>query len=45
MKIIERVLDSVIRSQVDIDSMQFRSMPDQGTTDAILFYSSYKRNI
>ena len=45
MKIIERVLDSVMRSQVDINSMQFRSIPDQGTTDAILFYSSYKRNI
>ena len=35
MKIIERVLDSVIRYQVDIDSMQFGFMPCQGTTDAI----------
>ena len=35
MKIIERVLDSVIRSQVDIDSMQFEFMPGRGTTDAI----------
>ena len=34
MKIIERV-DSVIRSQVDIGSMQFGFMPDQGNTDAI----------
>ena len=33
--IIERVLDSVIRSQVDIDSMQFGFMPSLGTTDAI----------
>ena len=35
MKIIEEVLDSVIRSQVDIDSMQFGFMPGWGTTDAI----------
>ena len=35
MKIIERVLDSVIRSQADIHSMQFGFMPDRGTTDAI----------
>ena len=35
MKITERVLDSVIRSQVDTDCMQFGFMPGQGTTDAI----------
>ena len=35
LKIIERVLDSVIRSQVDIASMQFGFMPGWGTTDAI----------
>ena len=35
MKIIETVLDSVIRSQVDIDSMQFGFMSDWGATDAI----------
>ena len=35
MKINERVLDSVIRSHVDINSIQFGFMPDQGTTDAI----------
>ena len=29
MKIIERVLDSVIRSQVDINSIQFGFMPGQ----------------
>ena len=34
MKIIERV-DSVIRSHVDIGSMQFGFMPDRGNTDAI----------
>ena len=35
MKIIERVLDSVIRSQVDIDRMQIGFMPGRGTSDAI----------
>ena len=35
MKIIDRVLDSVIRSEVDINSMQFRFTQGQGTTDAI----------
>ena len=34
MKTIERVFDSVIRSYVDIDNMQFGFMPDWGTTDA-----------
>ena len=35
MMIIERVLDSMIRSQVDIDSMQFGFMSGRDTTDAI----------
>ena len=35
LKIIERHLDSVIRSQVDIDSMQFGFVPSWGTTDTI----------
>ena len=35
MKIIKRVLDSVIRPQVDINSMQFGFMPGEGTTDPI----------
>ena len=34
-KIIERVLDSVIRSQFDINNMQFGFMPGWDTTDAI----------
>ena len=33
--VIEGVLDSVRRSQVDIDNMQFGFMPGWGTTDAI----------
>ena len=35
LKVIERVLEGVIRSQVDINEMQFGFMPGRGTTDAI----------
>ena len=35
MKIGERVLESIIRSQVNIDDMQFGFVPGKGTTDAI----------
>ena len=35
LKAIERVLESIIRSQVNIDAMQFGFMPGRGTTDAI----------
>ena len=35
MKIIERVLDTMIRSQVDINNMQFGFVPGRSTTDAI----------
>ena len=35
MKIIERVLYSVIRSQIDISSMQFSFMPGRGTENTI----------
>ena len=45
MRIIERVLDSVIRSQVDIDSMQFGFMPGRALQVQSSYYSSYKRNI
>ena len=34
-KILERVLDHLIREVVDIDSIQFGFMPGRGTTDAI----------
>ena len=34
MKLLERVLDSFIREMVDIDAMQFGSVPGRGTTDA-----------
>ena len=35
MKIGEHVLEGMIRSQVNIDEMQFGFMPGKGTTDAI----------
>ena len=35
LKIVERILETVIRSQISIDSMQFGFMPGRGTTDAI----------
>ena len=35
MKLFERVMETVIRDSVDIDSMQFGFMPGRGTIDAI----------
>ena len=35
MKVMERVVDGLIRSCVNIDNMQFGFMPGRGTTDAI----------
>ena len=37
MKVLERVLESLIRSQVDINDMQFGFMPGSSTTAAIYF--------
>ena len=35
MKVLERVLDSIIRQMVDIGKIQFGIVPGRGTTDAI----------
>ena len=35
IKVLERVLEKMIRCQVSIDNMQFGFMPGKGTTDAI----------
>ena len=35
MKVVERVIETIIRQMVDIDEMQFGFMPGIGTTDAI----------
>ena len=45
MKIIKRVLDSVIRSQVDINSMKFGLCQVRALQMQSPFYTSYKRNI
>ena len=34
-KVLERILEVIIREQIDIDKMQFGFMPGRGTTDAI----------
>ena len=44
MKIIERLLDSLIQSQVDIDNMQLGFMPGCDTTDAILILHQLQEN-
>ena len=35
MKILERILNIIIREQVSINNIQFGFMPDRGTTDVI----------
>ena len=35
MKVIERVIDKLLRERIDIDEMQFCFLPGRGTTDAI----------
>ena len=35
LKLLERILETIIRTQVNIDAMQFGFMPGRGTTDAI----------
>ena len=35
MKVVERIIETIIRQMVDIDEMQFGFMPGKGTTDAI----------
>ena len=35
MKVVERVLEKLVRERVNIDDMQFGFMPGRGTTDAI----------
>ena len=34
MKVLERIVEAIIRQQVDIDSMQSGFMPSHSTTDA-----------
>ena len=45
MKVMERVLEKRVRSQVKIDDMQFGFMPGKGTKDAIFIMRQMKENI
>ena len=38
MKVIERVIDKLLRERIDIDEMQFGFVPGRGTTDAIFLF-------
>ena len=35
MKVVERIIETIIRDRISIDSMQFGFIPSRGTTDAI----------
>ena len=35
MKVVERIVEMLVREKVDIEDMQFRFMPGRGTNDAI----------
>ena len=35
LKVIERIVEVIIRDRIEIDKMQFGFMPGRGTTDAI----------
>ena len=52
LKIVERIIETLIRTRISIDSMQFGFMPGRGTTDAIFIlrqlhekYLGKKKNI
>ena len=38
MKIVEQILNSIIRDSVDTDSSQFKVKPERRTTDAIFIF-------
>ena len=38
MKILEHILDTIIRDQVSINNMQFGFIPGRGTTDVIFIF-------
>ena len=44
MKVLERVVEGLIRQRVEIDEMQCGFMSGHGTTDVILLYVSYRRS-
>ena len=44
MKILERIVDGLIRQVVSIDDSQFGFVPGRGTTDAIFWSGNCRRN-
>ena len=45
LKIIERIIETLIRSQINIDSMQFGFMRGRGTIDAISILQQLAREV
>ena len=45
MKVLERIVDGLIRQLLSIDNSQFGFVPGRGTTDAVFVVSSCKRSI
>ena len=45
MKVIERVIDKLLRERIDIDEMQFGFVPGRGTTDAIFLLRQLQKSI
>ena len=45
MKILERIVDSLIRQLVSIDDSQFGFVPGRGTTDAIFCFQAAAREV
>ena len=45
LKVIERVLEQVLRDTVDVNKMQFGFVPGRETIDAILVVCQLKRNV
>ena len=45
MKVVERVIDSIICQHVSIDEMQFVFLAGKGTTDATFIVDSLKRSV
>ena len=45
IKFLERIVDAIIRQQVDIDSMQFGFMHGRNTTDAILILTQMQEHL
>ena len=38
MKVLEHIVDDIVRQQVDLDRMQFGFMPGRSNTDAIFIF-------